>query len=260
MAVADDVLTLTLIGGPTVLVETGGLRLLTDPTFDEPGSYEAGGIVLTKHTSPAVMPDSLGAIDAVLLSHDQHFDNLDRAGRAFLPRAKRVLTTVAGAVRLGEHAQGLGPWESTLLPMADGRSLRVTATPARHGPVGIEPISGDVTGFVLAIGDGSAIYISGDTVWYEGVAEVARRFAVKLAILFTGSAQPLGPFHLTMDSNDAIEAAHAFAYATIVAVHNEGWAHFTQTQEDLGRAFAALRLTDRLQFLERGSSVSLEWN
>lgn len=256
----NDALTLTLIGGPTVLLEIGGLRLLTDPTFDEPGSYEAGGIVLTKHTSPAMMPDSLGPIDAVLLSHDQHFDNLDRAGRAFLPRAKQVLTTVAGAARLGGAAEGLGPWESTQLPLANGHSLRVTATPARHGPVGIEPISGDVTGFVLTIGDGPAIYISGDTVWYEGVAEVAQRFAVKLAILFTGSAQPRGPFHVTMDSNDAIEAAHAFADATIVAVHNEGWAHFTQTQEDLGRAFTALGLAERLRYLERGRSVSLKWN
>ena len=39
---------LTLIGSPTVLIEILGLRLLTDPTFDEPGSYEAGGIVLKK--------------------------------------------------------------------------------------------------------------------------------------------------------------------------------------------------------------------
>ncbi len=31
---------LTLIGGPTVLIEIGGVRLLTDPTFDEPGTYQ----------------------------------------------------------------------------------------------------------------------------------------------------------------------------------------------------------------------------
>jgi len=30
-------ITLTLIGGPTVLIEYGGYRLLTDPTFDPPG-------------------------------------------------------------------------------------------------------------------------------------------------------------------------------------------------------------------------------
>ena len=43
----------------------------------------------------------VGAIDAVLLSHDQHSDNLDHSGRDFLKQAKRVLTTEAGAKRLG---------------------------------------------------------------------------------------------------------------------------------------------------------------
>lgn len=252
---ADDVLTFTLVGGPTALLEFGGLRLLTDPTFDPPGSYQAHGIVLTKQASPALAAEQLGPIDAVLLSHEQHFDNLDHAGRALLPRVGRVLTTTAGAVRLGGHAEGLAPWQQAVLPLPDGRRLRVSATPARHGPVGIEPVSGEVIGFALAIEDGPAIYISGDTVWYEGVAEVARRFAVAVAVLFTGAAKPRGPFHVTMDSNDAIEAAHAFADATILAVHNEGWAHFTQSQADLAKAFAAVGLGGRLRALVPGVPV-----
>lgn len=196
--------------------------------------------------------EALGRIDTVLLSHDQHFDNLDHAGRALLPRAVRVLTTTAGASRLGTHVEGLVPWQSVALPAAGGRTLRVTATPARHGPVGIEPVTGDVIGFALAIDGGPAIYVSGDTVWYEGVAEVARRFDVAVAILFTGSAQPRGPFHVTMDSNDAIEAAHAFAGAAILAIHNEGWAHFTQSQEDPAQAFSAVGLGARLALLQWG--------
>lgn len=253
-----DELALTLIGGPTVLVETAGLRLLTDPTFDEPGSYEARGVTLTKNSGPAVGIDALGPVDAVLLSHDQHFDNLDHAGRALLPRVERVFTTLAGAGRLGGHAVGMAPWASETLTPREGGALTVTAAPARHGPVGIEPVSGDVIGFVITPDHGKSIYISGDTVWYEGVAEVARRFDVGVAVLFTGSAQPRGAFHMTMDSNDAIEAAHAFKDATIVAVHNEGWEHFIQSQDDLARAFAVVGLADRLVPLPRGQRVSLK--
>lgn len=252
-----DALTLTLIGGPTVLLEIGGLRLLTDPTFDPPGSYEARGVVLVKQSAPALSADRLGPIDAVLLSHDQHFDNLDHAGRALLPKVGRVLTTEAGAARLGGSAEGLAPWQTAHLQLADGRMLRVTATPARHGPVGIEPISGDVIGFVLTPDGGRAIYVSGDTVWYEGVAEVAQRFDVGVAILFTGAARPRGAFHMTMDSNDAIAVAHAFGTATIVAVHNEGWAHFTESQDALATAFSALGLGARLRRLEAGRPVRL---
>ena len=118
---------------------------------------------------------------------------------------------------------------------------------------GSKPIAGDVTGFVLGISEpGDAVYITGDTVWYEGVAEVARQFRPRLVILFAGSAKPRGPFHVTMDNNDAIETAHAFPNAKIVAIHNEGWAHFTESQADVVRAFGTLGLASRLQILERG--------
>jgi hypothetical protein len=56
----------------------------------------------------------------------------------------------------------------------DGGALRVTATPARHGPAGIELLSGDVIGFMLSFADPDIrpIYITGDTVRYDGVAVV----------------------------------------------------------------------------------------
>jgi len=241
---------LTLIGGPTLLLEVAGLRLLTDPTFDGPGCYALGSITLTKQVGPALAAAAIGPLDAVLLSHDQHADNLDDAGRALLPSVKRLLTTIDGAGRLGRHAEGLAPWQSVEL----GHGVRVTATPARHGPVGIEPLTGEVIGFVIEA-DGRAIYVSGDTVWFEGVAEVARRFDIGLAILFTGAARTRGAFHVTMDGNDAIEAAHAFATATIVAVHNDGWAHFSESGDDLAQAFAVVGLADRLVSLPPGRRV-----
>jgi L-ascorbate metabolism protein UlaG (beta-lactamase superfamily) len=250
--------TLTLIGGPTVLIELAGLRLLTDPTFDAPGQYQSGTIILEKTRTPAIGADVLDHIDAVLLSHDQHFDNLDRAGRAFLPRAGTTFTTRVGAERLGGNARGLAEWETVALEGPAGRKLHVTATPARHGPHGIEPISGDVVGFLLGVDQpGDAVYVSGDTVWYEGVAEVARRYLPKLVILFAGSAKPRGPFHVTMDNNDVIEAAHAFPRARIVTIHNDGWKHFTENQADVARAFTTLGIADRLETLEPGKPLHL---
>ena len=99
-------LKITLIGGPTALLEIDGFRLLTDPTFDAPGAYQLSHVKLEKLSGPALGADAIGEVDAVLLSHDQHADNLDYAGRDFLTRARRVLTTVAGAKQLG-HAEGL---------------------------------------------------------------------------------------------------------------------------------------------------------
>jgi hypothetical protein len=125
----------------------------------------------------------LGRIDAVLLSHEQHADNLDTAGRALLTDIPTVLTTRIGAQRLGGKTRGLAPWETIEINAAGGTRLHVTATPARHGPVGIEPIAGDVVGFLLGNETpGDLIYVTGDTVWYEGVAEVARRHQPRLVL------------------------------------------------------------------------------
>jgi L-ascorbate metabolism protein UlaG (beta-lactamase superfamily) len=253
----NHTVSITLVGGPTALIEMDGLRVLTDPTFDPPQAYP-GAVTLTKLTAPALSPEALGRIDVALVSHDQHFDNLDHAGRALLPRIPRVLTTKVGAARLGGHAEGIDPWQSVDVARAAGRSVKITATPARHGPVGFEPISGDVIGFVLTAPDMRSVYVSGDTVWYKGVADVAERFDIGIAVLFTGAARPRGAFHVTMDGNDAIAAAHTFSNATIIAIHNEGWAHFSESQEDLAQTFFTLGIGDRIRKLQRGVPTVVE--
>jgi len=248
--------TLTLIGGPTVLIEVAGFRFLTDPTFDMPGEYQLPHVTLRKTSAPAVGPNDVGSVDAVLLSHDQHADNLDTAGRAFVRDAPRVLTTIAGAARLGGRSEGMAPWTETTM-MKAGRPLVIIATPARHGPAGIEPLAGDVIGFVIRWDGEDAIYVTGDTVWFEGTAEVARRFSPRLVVLFAGAAKTRGAFHLTMNTNDALETAHAFPSATIVPVHCEGWAHFSESRSDLEKAFEALGVRPRLRVLEPGVAAEV---
>jgi len=246
------------VGGPTAVVEIAGLRLLTDPTFDAPGDYRSGAVVLTKTEGPALPPEALGRIDVVLLSHDQHADNLDPAGRPLVARTP-TLTTKAGAARLGAPAVGLDPWEWRDFATPSGVTLRITATPARHGPAGIEPFTGDVVGFVVSTVEPprDLLWVTGDTVWFDGTREVARRFDPAAILLFAGAARTRGPFHLTMDTNDAVEAAAAFPRATIVPVHHAGWKHFSQSQEDLVQTFTTLGIAERLRPVTPGGRVEI---
>jgi len=251
---------LTAVDGPTALVEFAGARLLTDPTFDPGGTeYRTPVYVLRKTTGPAIGPDGIGDVDAVLLSHYHHFDNLDREGRRFLDRASVVVTTTAGAERLGGGAVGLDAWQSADIKAADGRIVRVTATPARHGPA--DGDRGPVIGFLLADAGAQApaAYISGDSVWYDGVAEVARRFTPGVAVLFAGAARvpAVGPSHLTFTAAEMVVAARAFAQALIVPLHVEGWEHFSEGRADIERAFEAAGLSSRLRWPEPGRTIDL---
>ena len=64
---------ITLIGGPTALIEANGFRVLTDPTFDAPGEYQLPHVTLKKVAGPARTAEQIGQVDAVLLSHDQAY-------------------------------------------------------------------------------------------------------------------------------------------------------------------------------------------
>ena len=138
------------LGGPTAVLEIGGVRLVVDPTFDAAGDYPIGDRKLTKTTGAVLGPDGIGPVDAVLLSHDQHPDNLDRGGRAYLAGVPLTLTTETAAGRLGGTARALPNWEHVELPRPGGGVLRVTGVPAQHGPDGTEHLTGPVTGFVLS--------------------------------------------------------------------------------------------------------------
>jgi hypothetical protein len=90
------------------------------------------------------------------------------------------------------------------------------------------------------------------------VAEVARRFNAGVVLPFAGAAQTRGPFHLTMDTNDAIETARAFPDAVIVPLHTDGWAHFRQNGNDLRASFDTLGFGSRLKLLEPGVATVIE--
>ncbi|MFD9186600.1 MBL fold metallo-hydrolase [Streptomyces phaeochromogenes] len=255
----------THIGGPTTLIEADGWRLLTDPTFDPPGErYAFGwGTSSRKLTGPALAVADLPPIDAVLLTHDHHGDNLDTAGRALLPGVGTVLTTLSGAGRLGGNARGLAAWTSTRLEAPGRPAIDVTATPARHGPPLSRPVTGDVIGFALRW-EGQrhgVLWISGDTVLYEGVRDVARRLDVGTALLHLGSVRfPLtGPVRYTMNAAQAVSLCRELRPRTVLPVHYEGWGHFqegrTAVEAELADAPADIR--DRFRWLPTGKGADV---
>jgi L-ascorbate metabolism protein UlaG (beta-lactamase superfamily) len=255
----------THIGGPTVLIEAAGWRLLTDPTFDRPGDkYRFGwGTGSKKLAGPALEPSQVGPIDAVLLSHDHHGDNLDRAGRALLPAAGAVITTVPGAERLGDGARGLAAWDRTALEASGRTPIGVTATPCRHGPPLSHPLAGEVVGFALEWEgqENGVLWISGDSVLYRGLREVPERLRVDIAILHLGGVRfPVtGPLRYSMTAREAIELCGLLGPRIVLPVHYEGWSHFHEGREAIERELAAAPqdVRERFRWIPIGEAAEL---
>ncbi|WP_241684557.1 MBL fold metallo-hydrolase [Actinomadura sp. J1-007] len=136
-----------------------------------------------------------------------------------------------------------------------GGTVTVTGVPAVHGPgtrEEVEPITGQVVGFVLT-GDGlPTIYVSGDNASLDLVGQIAERFGpVDTAILFAGAPRFTVLFDnalIVLDSAQAAEAATILGARRVVPVHYDGWAHFTEGRDELLAAFTAAGLADRLDF------------
>ncbi|UAK32427.1 MBL fold metallo-hydrolase [Nocardia asteroides] len=241
------------VGGPTLRLRYAGRTWLTDPTFDEPGDYP-GRVTLHKLVGPAVSPRELGPVDVVLLSHDEHPDNLDMSGREFLRTVPTVLSTPGAATRI-EGVRGLQNWETVTV-----HGVQVTGVPALHGPEGCEPFTGFVTGFVLRAEGEPTVYVSGDNASVDVVRRIAERIGrIDVAVLNVGAANigHFGDADLTLNARTALLAAEVLGDALIVPVHGEGWAHFSESLDHLSRIFRYAGRGDQLHIPPLGRAAAV---
>ncbi len=214
-----------------------------------------------KTAEPAVPAGELGPLDAVLLSHEHHFDNLDDSGRRLLPGAGAVLTTRAGARRLGGNALGLRPGEGHRL-QREGGALEVTAMPARHGPPGpVAWVAGPVIGFLLRWeGEELPWWISGDTRWFGGLrSALAAVGPIGVAVVHLGGARfpTTGRARYTMDAAEAAAVVREIDPRTVVPIHYEGWTHFKQGRAAVEEEFARAGIGERVHWLEPGRPATV---
>lgn len=238
------------IGGPTVTLEMAGLTFLTDPTLDQPTSFPLPVGHVEKLSAPALSFDELrGVVDVVLLSHDEHPDNLDQAGRRLLTAVDRVISTPAAARRI-PGVVGLAPWAESRVEGPDGDIVTITAVPAHHGPAELDPILGEVSGFLLSAPGFPTVYVSGDNERVENVVELARRVElIDLAVVFAGAPQLpqlTGSTVLGLTASGVLDVAELLPEAMLAVVHTEGWSHFTESRDDVERLVSARGLNGRV--------------
>jgi L-ascorbate metabolism protein UlaG (beta-lactamase superfamily) len=253
---------IAVLGGPTTVIDIAGRRIVMDPTFDPPGPHD----YLTKLTGPAVSADDLGQIDVVLISHDEHPDNLDDAGRQLAQAAPLIVSHPGAAGRFGPPAVGLQPWQSFYLPGGPGR-IAAQAVPAVHGPAdGMRDMEGhvncEVTGFVLYGPGLPTIYLSGDNASMSAIADVADRIGdIDVAVLFAGAASVPTKERgrpLTLTSARAAAAAEILGAKMVIPAHVDGWAHFSEGPSEFAAAFDQAGIKRVLRTATHGEWIDLK--
>lgn len=249
---------ITFIGTATAVLEIDGIRFLTDPFFSPAGTVfpASGEHTLKVHDDPALRMDQLPHIDAVLLSHENHADNLDPLGRQLLD-GRRVFTTMDGAKNLSPRPDVIGfkDWESHSVLIA-GKEFTITATPCQHFPghecVGFIVSTADF-GVNAADGKPNAIYFSGDTVYNPemypemDLARLADKYHIVIALMNLGKATFEG-LQITMCGRQASKLFRDIKADVLVPMHHESWDHFKQQEAELAREFREEGVLDKVRW------------
>ena len=259
---------LEFVGNATVLIRWGPFTVLTDPNFLHAGQRAHLGFGLTSKRlkDPAMEVTDLPPLDAVVLSH-LHGDHWDRLATRHLDSGLPVLTTPHAARRLqGIHgfrrASGIETWESQTL-LKEASTLRVTSLPGMHAPGVLGALLPPVMGSLLEFGDTTGeveqrIYLTGDTLMYDGVREIARRCPdVHLAVVHLGGTRLPGGMIVTMDGEQGVELLETVMPRRAVPVHYDDYDVFSSPLSDFTDRVAERGLQDRVTVVARGQTVEL---
>ncbi|MEP6626558.1 MAG: MBL fold metallo-hydrolase [Ginsengibacter sp.] len=261
--------TITHIDTACVLININGFKILTDPTLDKKDGffpqYVSRPLAFSKkYLDPALSANEIGEVDLVLLSHDHHSDNLDKTGKVFIKTVPIVISTKDAVRRLqNNNTVGLNNWEEYQVATEKLTGLKITAIPAQHTNIKrLDKAMGKVLGFTIEWEGqiNGCIYISGDTVLFEGVYELAKRKKVDVAILHLGAgAFPYLKKNLrvSMNGEEAIETTKLLNPNVVIPIHYKGWWHFKQSVGSLKKEIEDSAHSSKFLWLKSGIETIL---
>ncbi|WP_207791610.1 MBL fold metallo-hydrolase [Sandaracinobacteroides saxicola] len=250
--VDGEAMVVTMVGHASVLVQTQGLNILTDPLWSARASPVAWAGP-QRVRAPGVRFEDLPRIDLVLVSHG-HYDHLD------LPTLKRlwardrplIVTPLGNGTLLAAHGvTALARDWGERVVVRDG--IEVIVEPVQHWSSrwGVDRNRALWGGFTVVLPGGN-LYFAGDCGYNAALFRAAARHGpVRLALLPVGAYEPrwfMAEQH--MNPAEAVAAMADLGAATAVGIH---WGTFQLTDEaiDAPRADLAAALADGAIAAER---------
>jgi L-ascorbate metabolism protein UlaG (beta-lactamase superfamily) len=214
-----DGIRITPMGHATVLLQTAGLNILTDPMWSERAG-PTRWLGAKRRCPPPLALDDLPPIDVVLLSHC-HYDHLDRATLAWLEQRDRprLITGLnVGAITPCRSVRELDWWHSEAL----GGGVTTTYVPAEHGSArGLFDQNKSLWGGFVIETPAGTIYFAGDTAFGEHFAAIRERFgSPDVSLLPIGAYLPRWFMSIVhMDPHQAVEAASILQSRVTLPIH-----------------------------------------
>ncbi len=252
------------IGNATVLVRYGGMTILTDPTFIHRHERVSIGYGMhsTRLTDPAMEIRDLPPVDLIVLSHF-HGDHFDQVAERDLDKSVPIVTNREAAKELQQrgfrYSRAIDTWSFVSVEKGDLR-MRITSLPGRHGPPLSDLVMPEVMGSMLEFepigGAAFRLYISGDTLVFDDLKEIPRRYRdIDLALLHLGGTRVLGVL-VTMDAKQGVELLQLVRPRRAIPIHYNDYDVFTSPLSDFQAEVTAAGLGDRVTYLSHGETYS----
>lgn len=258
------------VGGPTARIELGSFRILTDPMLGEgPEAF-----IMRRHPSTgqlgvpiarltALPPVHLDDLDMVVASH-LHSDHFDARAVERLDKAVEVVAPTAHAPQLSEwgfeNLAGL-EWQQERTWHKKGERLRIQALPAHHAhDEQADHELGVVNGYLIEYQAARltfALYWTGDTVWFDALAETAARLPVVDLLLphMGGVGKFGGPWGMiSLDAIEGVRVVEAVNPGTVIPLHHSTFAFYVEPISEFATALDTSSYAGKLVILREGES------
>lgn len=235
------------------LAEKGAMGPFNDPSFRYRRPEQAN-IAMPMCELPMPVEKIIKGIDAYIVTH-VHPDHIDMAEDGTVgalmdkdvpvfvqSEDDAVVLTRSGFTRV-----------SVLSSDSSFAGIRLVKTPGRHGT---KIPCGPSCGVLFEHPDEKRLYIAGDTIWYEGVAQTLNAFRPEVIILNACAAEFVDQGRLIMDDNDVNEVCKASPKAQIIISHMDNVAHAAITRKSMRELLTRRGIWNKVLMPDDGESYS----
>lgn len=245
------------LGQSGFLVQYKGRYLLLDPYLSDSltKKYAATTKPHVRMTERVIAPEQLDFIDIVTSSHN-HTDHLDADTLVPLVQVNPELKVVIPKANLEFAANRLQVSTHRLTPIIDSVKLEpftLHAVPAAHEDLETDDEGNHkCIGLIIEVGD-FTIYHSGDTLLYDGMIEILKKWQIDIALLPINGRDPKRGVAGNLSGEEAAQLAKDIGAKLVIPCHFDMFEFntvspdaFVQTAKAIGQKYHVMQNGERL--------------